>query len=116
MALAAEGAVTNQRDKILAACYRAHAAAAFDDAALVLAAWRAFPRDFGLRGHWYAHPDSNRVRAKVAGRDGLVARGWLEHEGPLYRLTPAGIARASETLRALAAEPVVLPSATEART
>jgi len=72
---------------------------------LLLAAWRRDPMAWGLRGHETKHPDSERIyteldRASVRGsnvRGGLVGLGLLEKvQQRTYRLTPAGLAAASE--------------------
>lgn len=44
---------------------------------VIVRAWREWPESFGLRGHVLAHPDSNRVLAKLSGVGGLVEEGWL---------------------------------------
>lgn len=44
---------------------------------VVLRAWRLWPEAFGLRGHERAHPDSNRVLAKLCGKGGVIDDGWL---------------------------------------
>ena len=67
---------------------------------LVVAAWRAHPERFGLKGYADQHPDSNTVLAPLMGRRGLVSKGHLDHVGPkLYRLTPAGRLEADRTER-----------------
>jgi hypothetical protein len=72
---------------------------------LLLAAWKRDPMAWGLRGHEKEYPDSERmhvelVRASEKGKNlkgGLVALGLLEKvRQRTYRLTPAGIAEASE--------------------
>lgn len=68
----------------------------FSESALVLAAWRAAPDRFGLRGFADQYPDANRVRCEVMGGRGLVQGGYLEPVSRgrgrvvTYRLTPAG--------------------------
>lgn len=65
----------------------------FDDADLVVRAWQLFPESFSMRGH--AHPDSNRVLAKLPGPEGLVGRGYLRRVSTsTYALTPQGVAQA----------------------
>lgn len=62
---------------------------------VVVRAWRLDPARFGLPGH--AHPDSNRVLAKVYGRTGLVGLGLLaQPEQRVVALTRKGAAQASE--------------------
>lgn len=72
---------------------------------LLLAAWKRDRMAWGLRGHETEHPDSERIyteldRASVRGsnvRGGLVGLGLFEKvQQRTYRLTPAGIAAASE--------------------
>ncbi len=72
---------------------------------LLLAAWKRDPMAWGLRGHETEHPDSERIyveldRASVRGsnvRGGLVGLGLFEKvRQRTYRLTPAGLATASE--------------------
>ncbi len=70
---------------------------------LVLRAWQLFPESFSLDGTANAHPDSNRVLAKLAGAEGLRGLGWLELVDPsTYRVTTKG-ARTAKQLRALTA-------------
>jgi hypothetical protein len=58
---------------------------------VIVRAWKAFPESFGLSGYREAHPDSNRVLAKLMGSLGLCGRGWLEQTNTkTYKLTPAG--------------------------
>lgn len=72
---------------------------------LLLAAWKRDPMAWGLRGHETEHPDSERIyteldRASVRGsnvRGGLAGLGLFEKvQQRTYRLTPAGLAAASE--------------------
>ncbi len=44
---------------------------------LLIAAWKADPEAFGLRGFEQQHPDSNKVAACLYGKKGLIARGLL---------------------------------------
>ncbi len=70
---------------------------------LVLRAWQLFPESFSLDGTNRAHPDSNRVLAKLAGAEGLRGLGWIELVDPsTYRVTTKG-ARTAKQLRALTA-------------
>jgi hypothetical protein len=63
---------------------------------LVVAAWRAFPLTFGLRGHadaagTPAHPDSNRVFAEIMGSKPIRKKGLLVKTGTkMYSLTESG--------------------------
>ncbi len=67
---------------------------------LLLGAWKRDPMAWGLRGHETEYPDSERIfvtldRASVRG--GLVGLGLFEKvRQRTYRLTPAGLAAASE--------------------
>ncbi len=72
---------------------------------LLLAAWKRDPIAWGLRGHEYEHPDSEKIyveldRASVGGRNvrgGLAGLGLLEKvQQRTYRLTRTGLAAASE--------------------
>ncbi len=72
---------------------------------LLLVAWKRDPMAWGLRGHEYEHPDSEKIyteldRASVGGRNvrgGLAGLGLLEKvQQRTYRLTHAGLAAASE--------------------
>lgn len=91
-------AVGTVRAKLVVAAYdlatsRGDALLPFDDADLVVRAWELFPESFSMRG--YAHPDSNRVLAKLPGTDGLVGRGYLRRVSTsTYALTPRGVAHA----------------------
>ncbi|MDP3274389.1 MAG: hypothetical protein Q8Q09_04290 [Deltaproteobacteria bacterium] len=58
---------------------------------LIVCAWKTFPESFGLVGYRDAHPDSNRVLAKLMGTLGLCGRGFLEQtDTKTYRLTTSG--------------------------
>ncbi len=63
---------------------------------LVVAAWRRFPRAFGLRGHnddqgMPLYPDSNRVFAEIMGSKPIRKRGYLVKVGQkVYSLTVSG--------------------------
>jgi len=76
---------------------------------LLLAAWKRDPMAWGLRGHEQQHPDSEKIyveldRASMGGRNvrgGLAGLGLLEKvQRRTYRLTPAGLAAASEVIGA----------------
>lgn len=68
---------------------------------LVVAAWRRFPRTFGLRGHndakgMPAYPDSNRVFAEIMGSKPIRKRGFLVKVAEkTYQLTASGRETAS---------------------
>lgn len=63
---------------------------------IVVAAWRRFPRAFGLRGHnnqngLPMYPDSNRVYAELMGSKPIRRHGHLKKVGTkLYTLTASG--------------------------
>jgi hypothetical protein len=63
---------------------------------LVVAAWKHFPRAFGLRGHndeagLSLYPDSNRVFAEIMGSKPIRKRGLLTKTGiKMYALTTSG--------------------------
>lgn len=69
---------------------------------LTIAAWKRFPRVFGLRGETDEqglpiHPDSNRVFAEIMGAKPIRKRGYLVKVGPkLYALTASGRALARQ--------------------
>lgn len=69
---------------------------------LVVAAWKAFPDIFGLRGHVDeagapVYPDSNRVFAEIMGTKPVRKQGLIDKTGnKRYRLTPAGRRRVEE--------------------
>jgi hypothetical protein len=63
----------------------------FSAEALIVAAWQAFPRTFGLKGYTDQYPDSNKVLSSIMGEKGLARRGWLVKMGQkLYNLTRDG--------------------------
>jgi hypothetical protein len=81
---------------------------------LIVAAWRKFPRVFGLKGYHEQYPDSNKVLASIMGRKGLAKRAWLAKMGQkLYAVTREGRHAVRDMLeggrREKAAEPVKLP-------
>lgn len=81
------------REKILLAA--ATLTGTFHASALVMACFRHFPAAFAL-AEYPAHPDSNKVLAKLSGTDGLLARGWLMRvRTSHYALTHAGRRAAS---------------------
>lgn len=62
----------------------------FTEAELIVAAWQANPRMFGLRGFEDKHPDNNHARTYIVGERGLVAGGMLTKVAPLtYTVTGA---------------------------
>lgn len=90
------------REQVLAAALALSGgdlASTFSAEDLLLQAWRGDPYAWGLRQHEKEHPDSERIylaieRASVKG--GLVGLGLFEKVQPrVYRLTPAGLAKAS---------------------
>ncbi len=67
---------------------------------LLIAVWKLDPAAWGLRGFEREHPDPERLNREIGsrgkGQKGLVDLGYLERtQARTYRLTPAGIARAS---------------------
>jgi hypothetical protein len=63
----------------------------FSAEALIVAAWQANPRTFGLKGYTDQYPDSNKVLAGLMGERGLTKRGLLVKMGQkLYALTREG--------------------------
>lgn len=67
----------------------------FHETQLVLAAWRADPERFGLKGCDEPHPDANLIRCEVMGKARLVGRGYMERVGErTYRITESGRAEA----------------------
>lgn len=63
----------------------------FTAEALIVAAWRANPQAFGLRGFADQFPDSNRVLSVIMGERGLARQGLLDKVGvKLYSLTERG--------------------------
>lgn len=63
--------------------------------ALVVEAWTADKKAFGLKGYADRFPDANAVLCYLMGKTGLVRRGLLEKVGQkLYQLTEAGRERA----------------------
>jgi len=78
----------------------------FTKADLVIAAWKAYPHEFGMRA--YDLPNSQAVYCKVDGATGLVGRGYLEW-------ISAGVLRATAAGRVFAGKPVATePRATYA--
>ncbi|MCS7168237.1 MAG: hypothetical protein RMI91_04890 [Gemmatales bacterium] len=58
---------------------------------LIVAAWKEFPKAFGLRGYAEQYPDANRVLSAIMGERGLAKRGWLAKVGQkLYSLSRDG--------------------------
>lgn len=87
------------REKILVAAVEATRHASTVTAGdLIVCAFRQFPESFTLASALEpAHPDSNRVLAKLAGVDGLIARGWLVRvETSVFAVTPQGRKRARQ--------------------
>ena len=97
-------------DKVLLAaleCSRGELSESFTAEALLMAAWKADKRAFGLRGFEEVHPDSNKLFTKIDGRDGLVAKGLLHGGGErTLRITESGLGRALTLSRDILMEPV----------
>ena len=85
-------------DKVLLAaleCSHGNVNQSFTAEALLVTAWTADKRAFGLRGFEESHPDSNKLYTKIDGKDGLVAKGLLQAEGErTLRITDSGLGRA----------------------
>jgi hypothetical protein len=63
----------------------------FSAEALIVAAWKRFPKTFGLKGYSDQFPDSNKILTSIMGEKGLARRGWLSKMGQkLYSLTREG--------------------------
>jgi hypothetical protein len=63
----------------------------FTAEALIVVAWKRYPRTFGLKGYEEQYPDSNKVLAGIMGEKGLPRRGWMAKVGQkLYSLTRDG--------------------------
>lgn len=91
----ARAAFTVRQKILLAAVALAEGGAAFTTEDLVVRAWELFPESFALRG-CARFPDSNRVLAKLSGRDGLCGLGWFQHTAQrTYRVTRKGRAMAT---------------------
>ncbi|MFN2609862.1 MAG: hypothetical protein ABR507_03160, partial [Actinomycetota bacterium] len=74
---------------------------AFTFEELLIAAWNHDQNSWGLRGFEREHPDPERLHREVdnrgKGQKGLVDLGYIEKvRTRLYRLTPSGLARASQ--------------------
>lgn len=66
-------------------------ASPFSVQALVIAAWRAHPDTFGLKGYERQSASDNKVIVALSGSSGMVARGWLSRDGDgLIAITQAG--------------------------
>ena len=97
-------------DKVLLAaleCSHGEPSESFTAEDLLVTAWKADKRAFGLRGFEEDHPDSNKLYTKIDGKDGLVAKGLLHAEGErTLRMTEAGLGRALTLSRDILMEPV----------
>jgi hypothetical protein len=63
----------------------------FSAEALIVTAWKKYPRTFGLKGYEDLYPDSNKVLAGIMGEKGLPGRGWMVKVGQKqYSLTRDG--------------------------
>ncbi len=80
-------------EKILLAAQQleAEGQSQFTAEALIVAAWKRFPRTFGLKGFAEQYPDSNKILSALMGERGLARRGWLAKVGQkLYSLSRDG--------------------------
>ena len=103
------------RQKILAAAIALPSdASGFPIDDLVVRAWEMFPDTFSLRGYFAKYPDSNRVQAKLCGKDGLVGFGFLDQPAQrMYRVTQKGRREAARFLKGVALdEPATVDAAT----
>lgn len=58
---------------------------------LVVRCWELWPKDFCMPGYMQ-HPDAGKMRSLLAHRNGPVAHGWMQHNGPhVWTLTEAGV-------------------------
>jgi hypothetical protein len=79
---------------------------------LIVAAWKEYPRAFGLKGYTDQFPDSNRVLSSIMGERGLTRKGWLAKMGQkLYALSPDGRRVVKRILEGAEPEPDDVPAA-----
>lgn len=90
------------RDQVLAAaleCTQGDPQRSFSAEDLLMEAWRRDRDAWGLRGYERDHPDSEKIRAELDRanvKGGMVGLGLLERvSARVYKLTPAGFARAA---------------------
>lgn len=63
----------------------------FTPSDLAVAAWRLWPKRFGMKGYEKYHPDLNAVLTYLVGKRGMVASGRLRRVEPgRYAVTPLG--------------------------
>jgi hypothetical protein len=80
-------------------CSRGSLAKTFTAEDLLIHAWEGNKAGWGLRGYEDHHPSCDKIYKELnrRGHSGLVELGLLEQVSPrVYRLTPAGLAAASE--------------------
>lgn len=82
-------------------CSNGDVTATFTFEELLIAAWKSNPNAWGMRGFEREHPDPERLHREVdsrgKGQKGLIGLGYLEKvQTRAYRLTPAGLVRASQ--------------------
>jgi hypothetical protein len=99
----AQKAIDLKRQVLLAAldCSGGDLQKTFTFEELLVEAWKRDPLSWGLRGFEREHPDSERIHRELdsrgKGSGGLVDLGFLEKvQARLYRLTPKGLAAASD--------------------
>jgi hypothetical protein len=99
----AQKATDLKRQVLLAAldCSDGDSERTFTFEELLVRAWERDPLPWGLRGFERQYPDSERIHRELdsrgQGSKGLVALGLLEKvQARVYRLTPKGLAAASE--------------------
>ena len=92
-------------EKLLIAAYRLDTAgrSEFSTEDLVVEAFRAFPRDFCMKGY-PEYPDNNAILVALMGKDArLIVSGWLEKTGTkMFRITPKGMSDAEARLSRVA--------------
>ena len=82
-------------DLILSSAWMFGPDALFTAESLAVAAWKAHPKEFGLKTYAELYPDANAVLSYLMGEKGLVKQGFLERVAPkTYRLTEKGRERA----------------------
>lgn len=60
----------------------------FSISELMVRAWERFPAEFGMREHPY--PDTNRLRPRIYGKAGAIAKGWLSWVGKRLEISLSG--------------------------
>lgn len=77
----------------------------WSDGDLIVAAWQAYPQEFGLVGYTSSQSDAGHVRAKLQGATGLIGRGYIEQlETHRFRVTERGRAEAARAMESRTAQ------------